>query len=358
MAGRLCELYAETEHEELELWSEASSGYKGVVAVHDTTLGPALGGTRLWAYTGDEAASEDAIRLSRCMTYKNALAGLPFGGGKAVILSPGRGFDRRALFRAHGRFVETFRGRFITGEDVGTTPADMEYVREETPHVAGLAGGSGDPSPLTARGLMRAIEAAADFLWGSREVAGRVVTLQGCGSVGYHLARELSAAGARLKVTDLDAAKVQRVVEEFGAVAVEPEEVCGLDADIFAPCALGGVINETTIGRLKVKVVAGAANDQLRDARLAAELEARGILFVPDFVAGAGGVISGCTQLLGWSRERCREKVEAIFDTTAAVLVGARAKGVTPYDAAVEAAADRLRRLQTPREASPDSSQH
>ncbi|HSQ22900.1 MAG TPA: Glu/Leu/Phe/Val dehydrogenase dimerization domain-containing protein, partial [Pyrinomonadaceae bacterium] len=247
--------------------------YRGFIAIHSTALGPAVGGTRLWHYENDEAAIEDLLRLARGMTYKNALAGIPFGGGKSIILRNGQPIDREQLFRAHGRFVETFSGRYITAEDVGTSPADMEFVRMETKHVAGLLGQSGDPSPVTAHGVFRALQAAAKHRWGSDDVQGRTVALQGCGHVGYYLASNLHRAGARLIATDVDAAKVDRVVNEFGAVAVAPEEIYASDADIFAPCALGGIINDETIPQLKVEIVVGGANNQLLEPRHGDELQ-------------------------------------------------------------------------------------
>ncbi|MGZ8848058.1 MAG: Glu/Leu/Phe/Val dehydrogenase dimerization domain-containing protein, partial [Pyrinomonadaceae bacterium] len=199
--------------------------YRGFVAIHSTKLGPAVGGTRFWHYESDDTAIKDLLRLARGMTYKNALAGIPFGGGKSIVLRDDKPFDREQLFRAHGRFVETFGGRYITAEDVGTSPADMEFVRMETTHVAGLLGKSGDPSPVTARGVFRALQAAAKYRWGSDDIEGKTIALQGCGNVGYYVASNLHQAGARLVVTDVDAAKVDRVVKEFGATAVSPEEI-------------------------------------------------------------------------------------------------------------------------------------
>ncbi len=211
--------------------------YRGFIAIHSTKLGPAVGGTRFWHYENDEAAIKDLLRLARGMTYKNALAGIPFGGGKSIVLRNGDDLDREKLFRTHGRFVETFGGSYITAEDVGTSPADMEYVRSETNHVAGLLGKSGDPSPVTARGVFRAMQASAKYRWGSDDLAGRTVALQGCGHVGYYLASNLHAAGAKLIVADVDAAKVDRVVKEFGATAVPPAAIYASDAEIFAPSA-------------------------------------------------------------------------------------------------------------------------
>ena len=274
--------------------------YRGFIAVHSTRLGPAVGGTRFWHYESDEAAVKDLLRLARGMTYKNALAGIPFGGGKSIVLRNAEPFDREQLFRAHGRFVETFGGRYITAEDVGTSPADMEFVRMETNHVAGLLGKSGDPSPVTARGVFRALQASAKHRWGSDDVKGRTVALQGCGNVGYYLASNLHQAGARLIATDVDPKKVDRIVKDFGATAAAPDEIYRSDVEIFAPCALGGIINDETIPQLKVEIVVGGANNQLLETRHGDELHRLGILYAPDYAANAGGMINGCRELLGW----------------------------------------------------------
>ncbi|HEV3470769.1 MAG TPA: Glu/Leu/Phe/Val dehydrogenase dimerization domain-containing protein [Pyrinomonadaceae bacterium] len=331
------------EYELLVTASDPEAGYRGVIAVHSTRLGPAVGGTRFWHYASEEEAVTDALRLARGMTYKNALAGLPLGGGKSVIIGDNRTPEREAIFRAHGRFVEHLGGRYITAEDVGTSPEDMEFIRRETNHVAGLLDRSGDPSPVTARGVFRAVQAAARARWGSDELAGRRVALQGCGHVGYHLARELRRAGAELIVADTDEERVRRVVEECGAERVAPEEIYFVEADVFAPCALGGVLNDRTIPALRVGVVAGAANNQLLEARHGAALERAGILYAPDYVANAGGIINGCIELLGWERGRARRQVEEIYDTLLRVFEIARRDGVPTSEAADRLAEERLR---------------
>ncbi len=317
--------------------------YHGFIAIHSTALGPAVGGTRLWHYENDEAAIRDLLRLARGMTYKNALAGIPFGGGKSIILRNDKPTDREQLFRAHGRFVETLDGRYITAEDVGTNPSDMEFVRMETNHVAGLLGKSGDPSPVTARGVFRALQAAAKHRWGSADVNGKTVALQGCGNVGYYLASNLHQAGARLIVTDVDNAKVERVVKEFGAVAVAPDEIYASDAEIFAPCALGGIINDETIPQFKFEIVVGGANNQLLESRQGDELHRLGVLYAPDYAVNAGGMINGCRELLGWEPSRSAAKVEEIYDTLLDIFRVAEAEDIPTYKAA-----DRLaeRRLQ------------
>src|SRR3982750_112359 len=234
---KLFDTLAEMGHEEVVMCSDPSIGYRGILAVHSTKLGPALGGTRFWQYATDEEAVIDALRLSRGMTYKNAVAGLKLGGGKSIIIGDNKTTDRERLFRAHGRFVESLGGRYITAEDVGTSTKDMDFVHMETDYVTGLAGGSGDPSPVTAHGVFRAIQASAKERWGSDDISGRTVTIQGCGHVGYYLAKELHEAGAKLIVTDIDSDRVKRVTNEFGARAVGADEIYSAQADIFAPCA-------------------------------------------------------------------------------------------------------------------------
>jgi leucine dehydrogenase len=325
----------ETANGEYERVAMAEDGdYRGFVAIHNTALGPAVGGTRFWSYTDDDAAIKDLLRLARGMTYKNALAGIPFGGGKSIVLRTDKRVDREAIFRAHGRFVETFAGKYITAEDVGTNPNDMAIVLEETKHVAGLMGRSGDPSPSTARGVFRALEASAKHRWGADTLTGKTVALQGCGNVGYYLAKNIHAVGARLIVTDVDPAKVDRVVQEFGATAVAPDEIYGSQADVFAPCALGGIVNDETIPQFKVEIVAGGANNQLLESRHGDELSRQGILYAPDYAANAGGMINGCRELLGWEPEQSAAKVDEIYNTVLNIFKTAEAEGIPTYQAA------------------------
>ena len=324
------------------LYSDPDSGYRGIIAIHSTVSGLAVGGTRFWNYASDELARVDALRLSRGMSYKNAMAGLPFGGGKAVIIGDNRRFDREQIFRAHGRFVESFAGRLITAEDIGTTPADMEFVRLETNHVAGLLSKSGDPSPVTAYGVFRALLASARHRWGADELSHCTVAIQGCGSTGYHLAKELHAVGARLVVADIDPQRVARVVQEFQATAVSPDAIINADADIFAPCAFGGIINDQTIDKLRVEIVVGSANNQLLAAKHGDALAELGVLYAPDYVANAGGVINGCRELLNWDEQTTRLKVEGIYDTMLALLDQAKTEGVPPFRMADQIAERRL----------------
>lgn len=331
-----------TDHEEVLIAHDAATGYHGIVAIHSTALGPAVGGTRFWNYASEEEALIDALRLSHGMTYKNALAGLPLGGGKSIIIGDSKAPNRDALLRAHGRFVDTLQGRYITAEDVGTSPADMEIVRLETQHVAGLLGRSGDPSPFTARGVFRAIQASLRFLRDTDDLSGVTVALQGCGNVGYNLARLLHEAGAKLIVSDVNEQSVSRVVEEFAAQKVATGEIFSTQADVFAPCALGGVINDRTIPELKVQIVAGAANNQLLEERHGTMLQERNILYAPDYVANAGGILNGCVELLGWEADHALRKVDEIYDTLLRIFESARADGITTNKAADRLAEERL----------------
>jgi leucine dehydrogenase len=339
---KLFDTLAEMGHEEVVLCSDPSNGYRGILAVHSTKLGPALGGTRFWNYATDEEAITDALRLSRGMTYKNAVAGLHLGGGKSIIIGDNKTKDREKIFRAHGRFVESLGGRYITAEDVGTSTRDMDYVHMETGHVAGLAGKSGDPSPVTAHGVFRAVQASANRRWGSDSLEGKTVSVQGCGSVGSYLAGELHKAGARLIVSDIDSAKAARVAKATGAKIVEGDAIFSAEADIFSPCALGGIINDTTIPKLKVEIVAGGANNQLLEDRHGDELERRNILYAPDYVANAGGVINVYGEVAGWDEQRAHDKADEIYDTILKVFDIAEAKHIPTYEAADRLAEQRL----------------
>ncbi len=341
---RLFESIVEQGHEQVVTCFDKASGYKGIIAIHDTTLGPALGGTRLWNYRTEDEAFFDVLRLARGMTYKNAVAGLNLGGGKAVIIADNPSANRELIFRAHGRFVESLGGRYVTAEDVGTSPSDMDYVRMETDYVAGLATKSGDPSPVTAHGVFRSIEASAKWRWGSPSLDGKTVIVQGLGHVGRYLCKELHEAGAKLVVADIRQEKVDQVVKEFGARATTDANVYGEKGDIFAPCALGAILNDDTIPHLKVEIVCGAANNQLLDAAKHGEaLDKRNILYAPDYVANAGGVINVYSELAGWSSERSLRKADEIFDTILGVYAIAKEQGILNYLAADRLAERRLK---------------
>jgi leucine dehydrogenase len=330
-------------HEQVLFSHDPSCGYVGIIAIHDTTLGPALGGTRVWPYASTEEALRDVLRLSRGMTYKSAVAGLNLGGGKAVIIADPKRPDRESLFRAHGRFIETLGGRYITAEDVGTSPTDMEFVKRETKHVAGLLSLSGDPSPVTSYGVYMGMKACARQRWGNDALSGRTVAVQGAGKVAYYLMKHLKDEGARIVVTDIDADKVKRAVDELGATAVSPDAIYDVAADIFAPCALGAIINDDTIPRLKVEIVAGGANNQLGESRHGVELEARGILYAPDYVINGGGVVNVFGELQGWTMERAKRKAHEIYETLLRVFAIAAREKLPSFEAADHLAEERIR---------------
>lgn len=342
----ITEKVTNTDHEQVLVGRDTITGYHGIIAIHSTALGPAVGGTRFWNYASEAEALTDVLRLSQGMTYKTALAGLPLGGGKSIIIGDPRTPNRDALLRSHGRFVETLKGRYITAEDVGTSPADMEIMRLETQYVAGLVGRSGDPSPYTARGVFRAIQASGKFIWNTDDLSGVTVAIQGCGNVGYNLAKLLHESGATLIVTDVNSNNLARTANEFGAEVVQPNEIFSVHADIFAPCALGGVIDDQTIPELKVKIVAGAANNQLLDERHGTRLSEINILYAPDYVANAGGVLNGCRELFGWTEEQALSKIDLIYDTILKIYESARAQEITTNKAADRLAEDRLRAVR------------
>jgi leucine dehydrogenase len=329
-------------HEQVVFASEPANGYRGIIAIHDTRLGPALGGTRMWHYGREDEALTDALRLAEGMTYKAAAAGMPWGGGKAVIWADAGQIDREAIFSAHGRAVERLGGRYITSVDIGTGPADMTIVRQETRHVAGLPEPFGDPSPATAHGVHRAIEAALEHARGTSELSGRTVAIQGCGHVGYHLARRLHGAGAKLVVADAAADRAERVAKEFGARIVPPQEVQTAKVDVFAPCAFGGGLSTESIPRLRCQAVAGAANNQLLTDADGALLEQQGIAYAPDFIANAGGLIYLGQEVLGWSADRVTKKLDGIFETTVEVFSLASAEHIPTSEAAIRVARRRL----------------
>jgi leucine dehydrogenase len=317
------EMMAEHGYGEIHVRRDAASGLQAVVAIHDTRLGPALGGCRCIEYDREEDALRDALRLARGMTYKAALAGVPHGGGKSVIMRPRGAFDRSALFRAFGRFLEDLSGRYITAEDSGTGLSDMEVIRSVTKHVTGVDprhGGSGDPSPFTALGVRRGIEACVRFALGKDTLAGVRVAVQGIGHVGYHLCRELNAQGASLVVADVDPLKAERAQREFGAEVVALDEIFYADCDVFAPCALGSALNDRTIPMLRCKIVAGAANNQLGEARHAEDLRHRGIVYAPDYAINAGGLINVAQEIVGYDANHVRGRTMRIYDTILEIL--------------------------------------
>ncbi|MEQ9317905.1 MAG: amino acid dehydrogenase [Polyangiaceae bacterium] len=294
---------------------DAASGMKCIVALHDTRLGPAIGGCRFLPYENERDAFIDALRLARGMTYKAALAGLPHGGGKTVMIRPARMFDRAAMFHAFGRFIDTLGGQYFTAEDSGTGIEDMEVIARETKQVMGTGGGSGDPSPFTALGVRRGIEACVQLKLGRSSLDEVHVAVQGVGHVGYQLCQELHAAGAKLTVADIDPLKAERAQREFQANVVPIERIFDVECDVLAPCALGSALNDDTIPRLRCLVVAGAANNQLAEPRHGDDLNARGILYAPDYAINAGGLINVALELEGYDEGKARERTLKVYDT-------------------------------------------
>lgn len=333
------------DYEQLLFCQDKHSNLKAIIAIHDTTLGPALGGTRMWTYESEEAAIEDALRLARGMTYKNAAAGLNFGGGKTVIIGDPHVDKNESMFRAFGRYVQGLNGRYITSEDVGTTVDDMDLIHEETDFVVGISqsfGSSGNPSPVTAYGVYRGMKAAAKEAFGTDSLTGKIVAVQGVGNVAYALCRHLHKEGANLIVTDINKDAVKRAVDEFGAKAVDPNDIYQVDCDIYAPCALGSIINDETIPQLKAKVIAGSANNQLKDTMHGDKIHDMGIIYAPDYVINAGGVINVADEMNGYNKERALKKVETIYDNIAKVIEISKRDNIPTYVAADRMAEERI----------------
>lgn len=337
-------------HEDVVFAHDRDTGLQAIIAVHDTTLGPALGGCRVWPYENPGDALTDALRLSRGMTYKNALAGLDLGGGKAVIIADPRKDKTPELMEAFGRHVDRLSGTYITAEDVGVSPEDMEAVARQTKHVRGTrATGLGDPSPYTALGVFEGIKACAKHAFGSSDLEGRTVSVQGLGHVGYDVARQLHGAGARLIVSDIHAPAVLRAIEAFGAMAVDPAEAHMVEADIFVPCALGAGLNARTIPHIRARIVAGAANNQLQTPADGEALKKRGILYAPDYAINAGGVISIALASPGGDDTLVRQKTLAIGETLTAIFERASKEETTPEHVADAMAEERLAKTRKTR---------
>ncbi|KWX87842.1 leucine dehydrogenase [Paenibacillus riograndensis] len=357
----LLETMQQSDYEEVVFCQDRQSGLKAIIAIHDTTLGPALGGTRMWAYASEEAALTDVLRLSRGMTYKNAVSGLNLGGGKAVIIGNPKADKNEAMFRAFGRYIQGLNGRYITAEDVGTTEDDMNLIHEETEYVTGVSetyGSSGNPSPATAYGVYQGMKAAALEAFGTDSLEGRTVAVQGVGNVAYHLCSYLHQEGARLIVTDIDKEAVRRALEAYGAKAVSPEDIYSVACDIYAPCALGATVNDQTISQLKARVIAGAANNQLQEARHGDLLHELGIVYAPDYVLNAGGVIHIADELNGYNRERAYKKVGEIYRNIRRVFEISAEQGIPSYLAADRLAEERIAGLHASRRTFLQNEQH
>ncbi len=333
-------------HEQVAFCYDRVSGLKAIIAIHDTTLGPGLGGCRMWPYESEEEALVDALRLAEGMTYKSSVMGLNLGGGKAVIIGDPKD-KSEVLLRAFGKFVQSLGGRYITAEDVSISPEDLVHVAMETDHVVGLPGGSGDPSPATAYGTFQGMKACLEMVYGSSSFRGRTVSVQGAGAVGWHLCRHLSEAGAQLLVSDIFPDKARTIVDEFGARMVEAEEIYDQEVDIFSPNALGSVINDDTLPRLRCRIVAGAANNQLAQEQHGLQLKEKGILYAPDFVINGGGVtnVADEQEPSGYNRERAYARIEKIYDKVEAVLETARDEDVPTHQAALRLAVRRIEEM-------------
>ena len=333
-------------HEQVVMFSDPGTGLRAIIAVHDTTLGPSCGGTRMWPYESEAEALTDALRLSRAMTYKSAAAGLHFGGGKGVIIGDPHRDKNESLMRAYGRFVGTLGGRYLTTTDVGTTGRDLEYIRQETTHVTGLPislGGSGDTSIMTGLGLYMGMKACAEEVWGNGGLRGKTVAVQGFGKVASHLCEHLMEEDARIVVTDVYENALDRA-RDWGLEVTTPDLILGADCDVLAPCALGGVLNPRTIPKLKCRVVAGGANNQLLSDDDGEELHRRGILYAPDYIVNAGGIINVEAEMgdAGYSEERAREKTERIHEIMGNVIRTSQAEEVSTSAAAARLAEQRL----------------
>lgn len=311
-------------HEEVVFFQDKTCGLKTIVAIHDTTLGPALGGTRFWDYTTEEEALIDVLRLSRGMTYKAAVSGLNLGGGKAVIIGDPKKVKSEALFRSFGRFIESLNGRYITAEDVNTNVDDIEHIFTETNYVTGVAqqyGGSGNPAPYTALGVFRGIEASVTKVFGSRSLKGKTVAIQGVGAVGFELSKLLTEAGANIIFTDINERGIQKMKETLpNAKFVEGKDIFSAACDIYAPCALGASVNDETIPHFKCKIIAGAANNQLKEDRHGLVLKEKGILYAPDYLINAGGLMNVSIEFEGWADSKSRRMIDTIYDKTLEVF--------------------------------------
>jgi leucine dehydrogenase len=336
------------EHEEIIFCHDKSVGLKAIIAIHNTALGPALGGTRMWNYKSEDEALVDVLRLSKGMTYKAAAAGLNLGGGKAVIIGDPKTQKTEGLFRAFGQFVNSLNGKYITAEDVGTGEMDMEYIYMETPWVTGIPkdfGGSGDPSPYTAHGVLMGVKASVKEKLKTDSLKGIRIAVQGLGNVGSNLVKYLVQEGADVMVTDIDQERVKKHVDQYKVRAVHPDEILFTECDVLSPNALGAVINDNTIGKLKCQIVAGGANNQLLEPRHGDELKQRGILYAPDYVVNAGGLMNVFVELEGYSPDRAFDKTKKVYDNVLKVFEIAKRDNIGTHTAADRSAEERIRTI-------------
>mgnify|MGYP000162110399 FL=1 len=333
-------------HEQVVFCNDKESGLKAIIAIHNTTLGPSLGGTRMWPYESEADALNDVLRLSRGMTYKSAISGLNLGGGKAVIIANPHTDKSEALFRRFGKFVNSLAGKYITAEDVGVSPKEMVWVNMETNHVSGLPGKSGDPSPVTAYGVYMGMKAAAMKAYGSNSLKGKKISVQGAGHVGEYLIQFLEKEEAKIFVTDIHKPTLDRIASEYNVTVVAPEDIYDLDVDIYSPCALGATVNDETLSKLKCKIIAGAANNQLQDevkhGKMCMEM---GIIYAPDYLINAGGVINCFFEVTGYDKERVMTQTEDIYNTTLAIFEKAEQENIPTYLAANKLAEERIEKI-------------
>jgi leucine dehydrogenase len=333
-------------HKKVVYCNDAETGLKAIIAIHDTTLGPALGGTRMWPYKSEQDALSDVLRLSRSMTYKAAISGLNLGGGSTVIIGDSRKDKNEALLRMYGKFIKNLNGEYITAEDVGTNTRDMEYIRMETQYVTGVPesiGGSGDPTPVAARGVYMGIKGCLKELYGNDNLAGKSVVVQGTGHVGENLVKLLREENAKVYVSDIDEDRLRQVAKKYGAEAIAHNNIFDLDVDIYAPCALGATLNTKTINQLKCAIVAGSANSQLEDDKLHGKmLLDKGILYAPDYVINAGGLINLYSEIAGFNKKRTMQLTENIYDAIRNVLKLSKAESIPTVEAANKIAEKRI----------------
>lgn len=323
------------DHEQMVFCNDNETGLKAIIGIHNTVLGPSLGGTRMWKYNNEMEALRDVLRLSRGMTYKASVAGLKLGGGKAVIIGDSKKDKNEKFMRKFGQFVNSLGGKYITAEDVGISTQDMEWVSRETKHVTGLPGKSGDPSPVTAFGVYHAMKASAKEKWGNDSLSGKKVMVQGIGHVGEHLVNFLTKEGAKVFIADINQERLAEVAKQFKSEVVALDKVYDVDMDIYAPCALGATVNTETLGKLKCTIICGAANNQLADEKVhGVEVLKKGIIYAPDYVVNAGGLINVSTEISGMSADEAMQLAQGIYDTTLNIFKVAMEQNIPTYAAA------------------------
>lgn len=340
---------AETNHEQVVFCNDKATGLKAIIALHNTTLGPGLGGCRMYPYSNEQEAITDVLRLSKGMTYKASISGLNLGGGKSVIIGDPQSIKSEGLFRKFGQYIQSLSGQYITAEDVGTTTKDMEYIKMETNHVVGLPkvyGGGGDPSPVTAYGVYLGIKASAKHLYGNEDLANKKVLVEGVGKVGMHLLDHLNKENAEIFVSDINDKNLNQATNDYGAKVVAPENIASADVDIYAPCAMGATLNDETIPQMKASIVAGAANNQLADENIHSSiLHEKGILYAPDYLINAGGLINVYTEWNGYHQESAMQITERIYDVTSNLMQKARDENITTTEAANRMAEERIQNI-------------